>query len=118
MAAHNNNERHRTQTHIEGVTIPLPRGIAIRDGGWTCKPGPPGPIAAALQSASVHNAAISIDLTVISPYMHEFNIVNPPWRNMQKAVYRVCEGAAFHTIAFNRKPSVDKDTMTDRSPSA
>ena len=38
-----------------------------------------------------------------SPYMHEFNIIEAPCQYVKKAIYTVCEGAAFHTIAFNRK---------------
>ena len=80
----------------------MPRGRNIKGGEWKWKPRPLGPIALLLQSASIHNATINQSLQVSSMYFPDFHIINTPWQFVQKAVYYVCEGAAFHAVAYNR----------------
>ena len=66
-------------------TIPMPRGRATAGGGWICKPGPPGLIALAMQSAAVHNPAIPNTLNIESPCTQHFHIVEPPIHFAQKS---------------------------------
>ena len=80
----------------------MPRGRNLSGAQWKWKPRPLGPIALLLQSASIHNATINQEMTVTSPYFANIHIVDTPWQYAQKAIYYICEGAAFHAVAFNR----------------
>ena len=67
LTAYNHQGRPDTCPHTQNDTIPVPRGKAIKVGGWICKPRPPGPIALAPQRAATHNSSIAPDLNVNPP---------------------------------------------------
>ena len=92
-----------TKAREDGESIPMSRSRTVQHGWWRWKPRITGPTALAQQSAALHNAATNQEMMVCSWYTEHFHIVNAPWQYIQKAIQLLCEGAAFHVIAFNRK---------------
>ena len=81
----------------------MPRGRHVNGGQWLWEPRPPGPIALVLQSAAVHNTDTDTAFTHASQHAHDYNIIEAPVHYVKKSIYMISEGAAFHSLAFNRK---------------
>ena len=85
------------------LSIPMPRGRHVTGGQWLSDPSPPGQIALLLQSAAVHNTTIDTAFTHAPQYAHDYNIIEAPVHYVKRSMYLISEGAAFQSLAFQRK---------------